>query len=86
MRLSASMYWMARYVPASTVNATPSTSSESDADVRLAPNATSSSGLAATAKISSTGIAHTSTIPSAMNSTGRVSSPAARRREASGTR
>jgi len=53
---------------------------------RAAPNAARSSGRAANPKINSTGTAQTPTIPSATISTGRVSSPAARLRETSGTR
>ena len=56
---------------ASTVNARPSTSSESEAWAFLAPNASLISRCEAKAKISSTGTAHTATIPSACDRTGR---------------
>ena len=60
--------------------------SESTASSRLAPKAARISSRGAKPKISRQGIAQTPTIPSDLPSTGRVSSPAARRREASGTR
>ena len=59
------MYWIARYVAASTVNAVPSTSRDPEAVARLEPKATLSSRCGAPAKISRHGIAQTATIANA---------------------
>ncbi len=86
MRFSASMYWIARYVAASTVNAAPSGSSDSYAVAFLAAERVSIRECAREREDQQAGDRAHAMIPSARNRTGRVSSPSERRRETSGTR